>query len=75
MWYLGDILSLTMQLSCHRTVKQILKDYSTKIVGQTILPCTTLVITIVDTLRLHGLRLRTESSAIVNLRAVSAKLN
>ena len=36
-WYLGDIFSLTMQLFCHRTVKQILKD-STKIVGQTILP-------------------------------------
>ena len=34
MWYLGDIFSLTVQLFSHRTVKQILKDYSTKIVGQ-----------------------------------------
>ena len=38
MWYLGDTFSVTMQLSCYRTVKQILKDYLTKIVGETILP-------------------------------------
>ena len=38
MWYLGDIFSATLQLSSHRTVKQILKDCSTNTVGQTILP-------------------------------------
>ena len=38
MWYLGDIFSVTMQLSSHRTFKQILEEFSTKIVGQTILP-------------------------------------
>ena len=35
---LGDIFSVTLQLSSHRTVKQILIDYSTKIVGQTMVP-------------------------------------
>ena len=29
--------SVTMQLSSYRTIKSILKDYSTKIVGETIL--------------------------------------
>ena len=35
---LGDIFSVTLQLSSHRTVKQILIGYSTKIVGQTMVP-------------------------------------
>ena len=37
MWYLGDIFSAALQLSSRRTVKEILKDGSTKIVGQTML--------------------------------------